>query len=1049
MTAPVGEDAWLAAIQAAGKPEDTDQRVELLELYRNATTEEPYSMRLWIAYCDFVWSLHQQSHSQESGWSEEDQMIGQEIFGFETAQQAWQQGAEATKYRINDSHKLWNRWISVELERLGNSSDAVEIHRLRELFEERLQVPHLAWDETSQLYSTFISKHFEAGWEETMVRITLLAKTAKELCAQRVDHERTLEKSASAGIEAEWEATRNYLDWEVIQSRKKGGSRTLCVALYERALVKFGTLYPDLWEDYYAQIEALGKLPIQNNTPHISETPLPDPLFVLGRASTHCPWSGSLWALNIIRAEVEGNSYEVIENLKNTALRGGLGRDGSMEPVLQVYSAWCGYLRRLLSDDSEERHFELSIKGIPTALQDAQKWGEKIVGKKAYKGDPQYRLEQIYIQHLSDRGLLEEARNQWKKLVKPYGDSYEFWQRYYLWEMVIESAKDSAKDYDTAADILKQAINRRTLDWPEKLIETLLNHAGLYTTASDLHTAILFARRSSKGVTKRREKEAAEMAAAYAQQQSLQEIAKPDAAVELSPSSDSKRKREEDDVEGGASKKSRAEDTVTEVPSGETAAIESQNLKRDRENTSVLVTNLPPDVTQTKVRQFFKGYGHINNLSVKAEADGISSTALIEFRSTDDVESALIRDGKYLGDSQVHVTRGTGLTLYVTNYPPTADETYLRDLFKDCGEIFNIRWPSLKFNTHRRFCYISFRSAEAAAAATRLDGKLLDGRFKLLAKYSDPSNKKSREGPVSEGREIHISSLDRNATEEELKEVLAKYGNVESVRILKTLAGKSKGAAFAVFSKKEEATAALALNNTKFKSGILLVDLSTASNFKPTATNTDKAASASPAPDADGDIQMTPAAKAEQTNTHALHGPSRAEISAREIAIINVPDTVNDARIRALASTYGTITKLVLRPDHQGALIEFSDVAAAGRASLGLEGYEIEAGRKLKTGGRKDLFAEKGEYRTDRILSKKEEDARKKTMGAFMQPAVPIRRPGGRGGLGTKRGLGFARAAATAGGSEKADKEDGEEQKGKPKSNADFKAMFLAGGKSS
>lgn len=436
-------------------------------------------------------------------------------------------------------------------------------------------------------------------------------------------------------------------------------------------------------------------------------------------------------------------------------------------------------------------------------------------------------------------------------------------------------------------------------------------------------------------------------------------------------------------------------------------------------------------------------------MALKTEPDKLSSTCLIEFRSNDDVQSAFLRDGKFFGENQIKVESGTGLTLYVTNYPPPADENYMHNLFKDCGEIFSIRWPSLKFNTHRRFCYITFRNAEAASAATQLDGKLLENKYKLVAKYSDPAGKKQREGATAEGRELHITNLDLSLNEDDLKEVFAKYGQVESVRILRTHKGESKGAGFVVFEKKDEANSALELDKTKLKSSILHVELTQSRNYKPIATSTEKGTSASPVPDADGDAAMSLTSTADHPNKnqHALHQPS--EVSNRTITLLNVPDTINDARIRAIAEPFGTIIKVVLRPDHQGAIIEYEDVNSAGKASLGLENYEITPGRRLRTGGMKDLFAQSSEVKSDRIVigrtAKKEKEKASSSTNTgmstsnLMQPSAPIRRPGGRGGLGQKKGLGFSGAKKSA--------VDSDATSSKPKSNADFKKMFLSGGK--
>jgi len=118
------------------------------------------------------------------------------------------------------------------------------------------------------------------------------------------------------------------------------------------------------------------------------------------------------------------------------------------------------------------------------------------------------------------------------------------------------------------------------------------------------------------------------------------------------------------------------------------------------------------------------------------------------------------------------------------------------------GDIIDVRFPSLKYNTHRRFCYVQFKTSSQAEAATEQNGKPVDGKLKLVAKISNPGIKEDRTGPLYEGREVYISNVNWNATEEELSEVFSKHGHVEKVRIPKKVDGKSKGVAFIVFSNK-------------------------------------------------------------------------------------------------------------------------------------------------------------------------------------------------------------------------------------------------------
>ena len=261
----------------------------------------------------------------------------------------------------------------------------------------------------------------------------------------------------------------------------------------------------------------------------------------------------------------------------------------------------------------------------------------------------------------------------------------------------------------------------------------------------------------------------------------------------------------------------------------------------------------------------------------------------------------------------------------------------------------------------------------------------------------------------------------------------------------------------------EAATKALEMNLTRFKSRVLSVSPSTDNIAKRQATiiinDATSRSSHSPTPDPNAKLRDLEAPStgemAHQSATAQTHSSTAIEIQSRTIALMNVPDTINSARIRVLAENYGALVKIQLRPDHQGAIIEYIDAASAGKAGLALDGYEIEPNRNLRVGTVPEMLREKAELKVDRLgYSKKKEDP------ASLRSAMPTRRPaqpgarrGGRGGLGVKRGgvaLSGARAtddeagrsSAMNGTAEDPDGE-GKEAAGKAKSNADFKAMFL------
>lgn len=131
------------------------------------------------------------------------------------------------------------------------------------------------------------------------------------------------------------------------------------------------------------------------------------------------------------------------------------------------------------------------------------------------------------------------------------------------------------------------------------------------------------------------------------------------------------------------------------------------------------------------------------------------------------------------------------------------------------GEIVDIRFPSLKFNTHRRFCYVQFNLSSNAKLATELDGEDVGDNLKLLAKISDPGHKKPREGAIYDGRELYLANLDRNTTKSDIKQAFKRYGYIESVKLLTKVDGTSKGIAYVIFRSKVSSTPSWFLCHTR------------------------------------------------------------------------------------------------------------------------------------------------------------------------------------------------------------------------------------------
>ncbi|KAL8783106.1 MAG: hypothetical protein Q9213_004863 [Squamulea squamosa] len=1061
----VGEDLWIDRIEDEELLAMTlplDECVAVMNLYERAVQEEAVSTKLWLRFAKWMTSLYvaatQDALAREAvdslheiqSWSDEDKLVAGEVYSWRVTLNVWARGAQATKWRIDESHLLWDPYTALLLQDLEKSPSTEGVAEMKNHFLDRLQTAHATWDHTFQMFSTFISRYENHSYEKIMATVNQQCAASKAAYGVREIFELGLRRAHESGDKAtQFNIFSEYLEWETSQSRRKHAFVfELLDTLYQRALLSFPA-NTELWEAYFM---FLTKEIVTYSRQDVNL------LSVLDRSTRHCPGSGFLWSQYLLTAERQGIAFPEIGHIKHKATSTGLLEAGGLEEVLQVYVAWCSILRRrAFQDESTDEEVDVAEVGIRSAIEDMQRLGESKYGKE-YQGDPNYRLERIYIKYLTQGRNFDTAKKSWKGLISKQGDKHEFWLRYYLWEMSVwgkisysETARSSPSSPrpSEATKVLRMALKRPNLDWPERLIQVLQYHCEDHEDATELQSASLQIWETKKLVQKRREKEAVEAyeAAQAAQAQAMQHVQSlnPETSTDSAVSfTTNKRKRENgtgETQEETASKKTRGnEATMTEeVPS----SVPS-NLKRDRENATIFVMNLPRATTDNRIRQYFRDCGLINSLRLAVDEPSETATATIEFQSRDDANTALTKDKKNFDGRDIDVQLGSGSTVFTTNFPPEADESWIREKFGKSGEIIDVRFPSLKFNTHRRFCYVQFSTADEAQKATQLDGLAVGAKLKLVVKMSDPSQRHDRVGALEEGREIHIVNLHWDITERELVSSFSRYGRIEKTKIPTNVSGKSKGFAFVVFKSAKEASAALEMNQTKLMGRTLTVEIATKAPTKRQAT-TILRSSHSPSPD----VQMSngdPSA-AESPGASVNHGvkPTSAEIKARTVVLLNVPDTVNDARIRNLAEHYGPLVKIVLRPDHQGAVLEYKDVTDAGKAALGLDGDESLSGRKIRVGNSKELLEQQPELKNDKLgphsaKSTKSSDA--------LQSVMPIRRPvqlgakrRGRGGLGS---VSKAPAKSTARDAEEDDMMGGTETKdAAPKSNSDFKTIFL------
>jgi RNA recognition motif-containing protein len=228
---------------------------------------------------------------------------------------------------------------------------------------------------------------------------------------------------------------------------------------------------------------------------------------------------------------------------------------------------------------------------------------------------------------------------------------------------------------------------------------------------------------------------------------------------------------------------------------------------RDREFASIIIDRLPVECTEADVISLFGDCGEILNVTGPKALSEINATdgerlshatALLEFVSKEAVSAARSKHLKAVKGKRIEVQLGYECTLYVTNFPAAYDsDQAIKALFSSSGRIFDVRWPSKKFASTRRFCYVVFCNAAEAQQALILHETELDdegGRKKLQVLLSNPHRKKIRSDAFADEKELFVSGLSRAVTEDALRELFGP--GVEHVRIPKHPDGRNRGIAY-------------------------------------------------------------------------------------------------------------------------------------------------------------------------------------------------------------------------------------------------------------
>lgn len=491
------------------------------------------------------------------------------------------------------------------------------------------------------------------------------------------------------------------------------------------------------------------------------------------------------------------------------------------------------------------------------------------------------KLAVVIYEELQD---LDSARGLISDMVEKFPDQFE------VWLFAIDFERRQRSEHGVISGIFKSAtLHFLTMDWPERVILEWLNFEQLFGDMATLHLVITTVNDKLKEIQASR-------------LESRQKIYAESQKRELKPESP--------------------------VPANKRQKTEPEELKRSREDFSVKVSQLPQNITEGEISDFFSDCGSVRDVKLFQEKD--EPCAIIELSGQQDVLTALTKNLKQIGGNKILVEQFAEATIWVANFPPSMSHERIKVLFGEVGVVVDARFPTQKAKKDRRFCYIEYASHEVAVKAQahfnnyEIQDEIEGHKFKMKVALSSPPEERRRVEAHDYSREVFIQNLNfKTVTEDILRAAFEQYGTIELIKLPLSEKNRSSGNlnngyGFVVFKSAVAATNALAFSGTQLEKRQVNVTLS-----KP------------------------------QERTHQF-------VDANTISLMNLDDTITSQQVKLLLSQkVGPVERVELFPALDGALVQFVTAADAGKAAMVLNNQEFE-GRKVRVGLRADLVDKKG-----------------------------------------------------------------------------------------
>ncbi|KAF8908958.1 hypothetical protein CPB84DRAFT_1766490 [Gymnopilus junonius] len=775
------------------------------------------------------------------------------------------------------------------LEASDQSEKPALVEHVQRLLLDRLRQPHSNIEETFQSYSSFTTNYLPAqDYESLLVATSKIRGQGLKAFERRERLEAAITQTGNS-----LDSFNQYIGHE---RRAKNPDLFVTRGVHERAIAEtarrrfagepgaeealrlFWTSYCDAMRimDFGIELE----------------------LDIYRRAVRSVPGSGEVWSRYIRFLERLNSSEEVPEGIETVPETYNKAIDAKLVPsdveqLVPLVLARGGYEKRLLEADKGDENTLPTLVGV---LESGIEMAHQAFYASASKTiDAKLRLEKFLASIYENVGLADSVFQVWKAAAEHSRSNYQIWLQYT--DALIKHQK-----FDEARDEFSK-VHSKQLDWPEAIWEAWISFEHLHGDLEQINACLDKIETAQYQTNMRRSREAAkaayEMQILTEAQTSLPVAEAPIPEAPVTETADNAMEVDQQQPKKGT-KRSVEEDQSPVTNKKAKIEQKAPPLKRDRENSTVFVADLPQGTADEDLQKLFKDCGRIREIKFTKLESALVAT--VEFFDRDNVPAALTKDKKRIHGQEISVHLAWKSTLYVTNFPESADDPSMRDLFGKYGIIFEIRWPSKKFKATRRFCYVQYTSPDAAQSALELHGRELEPNLPLNVYVSNPERRKERTDQDANEKEVYVAGLSRYTTKADLEKLFSTYGPVKDVRMALEDSGLARGFAFIEFEEVKDAQNALSANNFELKKRRIAVTLA--------------------------DPRVRARHKSEL-------GLSRvAEVRSRSIRIKNLPPSTQEGLLQQVLEKFAPVKRVEVFLDKREAIVELENPAEAGKLLL-------------------------------------------------------------------------------------------------------------------